>query len=60
MVQLEERFTTVRGMDRVTPAEVEEAGHGWTDWYIGRRLELITAFLGDHPLALAPTPAQVA
>lgn len=44
---------TVAGMAAVQLAEVADAGHGWTESYIRRQLELITAFLLDRPLPSA-------
>jgi pimeloyl-ACP methyl ester carboxylesterase len=51
---------TVAGMDHVQLAEVEDAGHGWTEAYVRRQLELIGAFLADRPLPRALAPARVA
>jgi hypothetical protein len=42
--------TTVAGMRHVHLAEVADAGHGWTETYVRRQLELIAAFLQDRPL----------
>jgi pimeloyl-ACP methyl ester carboxylesterase len=44
---------TVAGMDHVQLVEVEDAGHGWTDSYVRRQLEVITAFLLNRPLPAA-------
>ncbi|HEX6492482.1 MAG TPA: alpha/beta fold hydrolase [Candidatus Dormibacteraeota bacterium] len=44
---------TVRAIDRVRLVEIEDAGHGWTESYVRRQLELITAFLTDSPLPAA-------
>jgi pimeloyl-ACP methyl ester carboxylesterase len=44
---------TVAGLPAVQLAEVADAGHGWTESYIRRQLELITAFLLDRPLPSA-------
>jgi pimeloyl-ACP methyl ester carboxylesterase len=48
---------TVAGMGLVQLAEVADSGHGWTEGYVRRQLELITAFLQDRQL---PDPAAVA
>lgn len=48
---------SVAGMEQVQLAVVSDAGHGWTDVYVRRQLELIAAFLQDRPL---PRPASVA
>ena len=48
---------TVGSMPHVKLARVDDAGHGWTETYVRRQLELITAFLLDQPL---PTVARVA
>jgi pimeloyl-ACP methyl ester carboxylesterase len=40
----------VGGMRQVQLAEVADAGHGWTEAYVRRQLELIVAFLEDRPL----------
>jgi pimeloyl-ACP methyl ester carboxylesterase len=48
---------TVAVMDRVQLVAVADAGHGWTETYVRRQLEVITAFLLDRPL---PQPASVA
>jgi len=47
----------VGGMRQVQLAEVADAGHGWTEAYVRRQLELIVAFLEDRPL---PRPSAVA
>ncbi|MGH7723677.1 MAG: alpha/beta fold hydrolase [Candidatus Dormibacteria bacterium] len=47
----------VAGMGQVQLVEVADAGHGWTESYVRRQLELIVAFLEDRPL---PRPAAVA
>jgi pimeloyl-ACP methyl ester carboxylesterase len=46
----------VAGMHRVRLVEMADAGHGWTETYVRRQLELITAFLLDRP---QPQPATV-
>jgi pimeloyl-ACP methyl ester carboxylesterase len=51
---------TVADLDTVRLVEVKDAGHGWTESYVRRQLELITAFLGDHPLPAATSNARVA
>jgi pimeloyl-ACP methyl ester carboxylesterase len=51
---------TVASMDRVQVARVEDAGHGWTEVYVRRQLELIAAFLLDQPLPQVPAVARVA
>jgi pimeloyl-ACP methyl ester carboxylesterase len=51
---------TVADMDTVRLVEVADAGHGWTESYVRRQLELITAFLSDVPLPAATSDAQVA
>jgi pimeloyl-ACP methyl ester carboxylesterase len=48
---------TVADMDQVQLVEMADAGHGWTETYVRRQLELITAFLLDLP---QPQPAAVA
>ena len=45
------------GMEHVELVEVEDAGHGWTDVFVRRQLELITRFLG---VTAAPTTAAPA
>jgi pimeloyl-ACP methyl ester carboxylesterase len=47
---------TVAAMARVQLVAVADAGHGWTETYVRRQLEVITAFLLDRPL---PQPASV-
>jgi pimeloyl-ACP methyl ester carboxylesterase len=47
----------VAGMRQVQLAEVADAGHGWTEAYVRRQLEVIVAFLEDRPL---PRPSAVA
>ncbi len=49
---------TVATMNHVQLASVADAGHGWTETYVRRQLELISAFLLDQPLPAAV--AQVA
>jgi pimeloyl-ACP methyl ester carboxylesterase len=51
---------TVASMEHVHLVEVADAGHGWTEVYIRRQLELITAFLQDRPLPRAASIVQVA
>ncbi len=51
---------TVADIDTVRIVEVADAGHGWTELYVRRQLELITAFLSDIPLPAATSNAQVA
>jgi pimeloyl-ACP methyl ester carboxylesterase len=51
---------TVASMGHVHLACVADAGHGWTDSYVRRQLELIRAFLLDQPLPQAIAVAQVA
>lgn len=50
----------VRPMEHVQLVEVADAGHGWTEAYVRRQLELITAFLGDEPLPQAGPASRVA
>jgi pimeloyl-ACP methyl ester carboxylesterase len=52
--------TTVAGMGHVHLAEVADAGHGWTETYVRRQLELIAAFLQDRPLPDRAAIAAVA
>jgi pimeloyl-ACP methyl ester carboxylesterase len=52
--------STVATLSEVQLAEVEDAGHGWTEAYVRRQLDLITAFLVDAPLPSATATAQVA
>jgi pimeloyl-ACP methyl ester carboxylesterase len=47
-------------VDTVRLVEVKDAGHGWTESYVRRQLELITAFLGDDPLPAATSNVRVA
>jgi pimeloyl-ACP methyl ester carboxylesterase len=47
----------VGGMRQVQLAEVADAGHGWTEAYVRRQLDVIVAFLEDRPL---PRPPAVA
>ncbi len=51
---------TVAAMEHVQMARIDDAGHGWTESYVRRQLELITAFLLDQPLPQAAAVAQVA
>ncbi|MBJ7595704.1 MAG: alpha/beta hydrolase [Candidatus Dormibacteraeota bacterium] len=51
---------TVAGMDHVHLAGVADAGHGWTETYVRRQLELIRAFLLDQPIPQTAAVAQVA
>jgi pimeloyl-ACP methyl ester carboxylesterase len=51
---------TVADMESVRLVEVEDAGHGWTEAYVRRQLDLILAFLGDEPLPVAASSARVA
>ena len=51
---------TVARMGNVQLAEVEDAGHGWTEAYVRRQLELISAFLADSPLPRRPSQAPAA
>jgi pimeloyl-ACP methyl ester carboxylesterase len=51
---------TVAAMDHVHLARVDDAGHGWTESYVRRQLELISAFLLDRPLPRAAAVPQVA
>ncbi len=51
---------TVAAMDHVQLARVDDAGHGWTESYVRRQLELIAAFLHDRPLPGAAAVSQVA
>ena len=47
-------------MDHVSLVAAADAGHGWTDAYVRRQLEVITAFLLDRPLPRAGDVARVA
>ena len=51
---------TVAGMANVQLAEVADAGHGWTEIYVRRQLEVIAAFLQDRPLPHLASVAAVA
>ncbi|MDQ6856653.1 MAG: alpha/beta hydrolase [Candidatus Dormibacteraeota bacterium] len=51
---------TVASMEHVRLGLVADAGHGWTESYVRRQLELITAFLLDQPLPLSAAVSQVA
>jgi pimeloyl-ACP methyl ester carboxylesterase len=51
---------TVAPMDHVRLGLVADAGHGWTESYVRRQLELITAFLLDQPLPDSAAVSQVA
>jgi pimeloyl-ACP methyl ester carboxylesterase len=51
---------TVATMDHVQLTRVDDAGHGWTESYVRRQLELIAAFLNDRPLPGAAAVSQVA
>jgi hypothetical protein len=51
---------TVADMDSICLVEVEDAGHGWTEAYVRRQLDLILAFLSDEPLPVAASSARVA
>jgi pimeloyl-ACP methyl ester carboxylesterase len=48
---------TVASMSRVRPVLVADAGHGWTQTYVRRQLDLISAFLHDQPLPKATAAA---
>lgn len=50
----------VAGMDRVALVEVEDAGHGWTESYVRRQLDVITAFLAGLPLPAVQPAGGVA
>jgi pimeloyl-ACP methyl ester carboxylesterase len=52
--------STVASMDHVRLGLVADAGHGWTEGYVRRQLELITAFLLDQPLPESAAASQVA
>lgn len=52
--------STVAAMGHVHLAEVADAGHGWTEAYVRRQLELIAAFLQDRPLPARAAVAAVA
>jgi pimeloyl-ACP methyl ester carboxylesterase len=41
------------GWDRCQLALVDDAGHGWTEAYVRRQLELLGAFLDGRPLPVA-------
>jgi pimeloyl-ACP methyl ester carboxylesterase len=43
----------VDGIPGVSMVAIDDAGHGWTERYVRRQLELIKAFLADRPLPLA-------
>lgn len=51
---------TVAGINTVQLAEVSDAGHGWTESYVHRQLELISTFLRDSAQPAAASTAQVA
>jgi pimeloyl-ACP methyl ester carboxylesterase len=51
---------TVAPMDHVRVAAIADAGHGWTESYVRRQLELISAFLMDQPLPGSAAASQVA
>ena len=51
---------TLAGMDHVHLAGVADAGHGWTESYVRRQLELIGAFLLDQPIPQTTAVARVA
>lgn len=48
---------TLRAEARVHVAVLGQAGHAWTQEYVRRQLELITAFLDDRPLPLGSRAA---
>ena len=50
---------TLAAIDTVQVVAVDDAGHGWTEAYVRRQLDLITAFLRGAALPAAPS-AQVA
>lgn len=50
----------VGNMPNVQLVEVEDAGHGWTEAYVRRQLDLIQAFLSGRALPLAGPAARVA
>jgi pimeloyl-ACP methyl ester carboxylesterase len=52
--------STVASMKHVRLSLVTDAGHGWTEGYVRRQLELIGAFLLDRPLPDSAAVTQVA
>jgi hypothetical protein len=48
---------TLAGHPEIAVALIDNAGHGWTEAYVRRQLELITAFLDDQPLPLGSSVA---
>ncbi|HWF58363.1 MAG TPA: alpha/beta fold hydrolase [Candidatus Dormibacteraeota bacterium] len=60
IVDVAQLRSTVTGMGHVHVAEVADAGHGWTESYVRRQLELIAAFLQDRPLPARAAVAAVA
>ena len=60
IVDVPQMRARVAGMEHVQLAAVEDAGHGWTEAYVRRQLDLIGAFLSGGPLPLADAAAQVA
>lgn len=54
VVDVERLRRLVVGWDRCRLALVDDAGHGWTEAYVRRQLEVLAAFLDGRPL---PVPA---
>ncbi len=51
---------TVAGLDHVRLGVIADAGHGWTESYVRRQLEMVAAFLLDQPMPGSAAGSQVA
>ena len=51
---------TVAGLDHVRLGVIADAGHGWTESYVRRQLEVVSAFLLDQPMPGSAAGSQVA
>ena len=47
-------------MERVHLAAIDDAGHGWTERFVRRQLDLLTAFLDGQPLPAAVDATEAA
>ena len=57
IVDVDALHEAVATIPSVSVVAVDDAGHGWTERYVRRQLDVITAFLGDRPL---PVTAEIA
>ena len=51
---------TVGGLDHVRLGVIADAGHGWTESYVRRQLEMVAAFLLNQPVPGSAAGSQVA